>query len=321
MSQRVVFMGSPRFALPSLRILARTQHVIGVVTQPDRKAGRRGKIQPSPVKVLAGDLGFPVIQPVKMTEPGVLETLDDWAPDVIVVAAFGQILRPAILDLPPHGSINVHASLLPRWRGASPIQSAILEGDRETGVTLMKMDPGVDTGPILRQHSTPILADETADSLDDRLADLGAELLNETLEAYLSGRITPQPQDESEATYAPILKKSDGELDIKQSADHLARQVRAYKPWPGTFILWHNQPFLIQDAYSVAEEEIGTDRFPNMGPIVYSGQPALRTSDGILVLLEVQPAGKKSMQGHEFLRGARDWGSPAGNGVDKTDQA
>ncbi len=190
-----------------------------MVTQPDRPAGRGRELTPPPVKVLASEFGIACIQPPRLKDADALAQLTAWAPDVIVVAAYGQILRPAVLDLPPFGCINVHASLLPRWRGAAPVQAAILHGDRESGASIMRMDTGVDTGPILSQIKTPLRDDETASTLSVRLADLGAQLLLDTLPGYLDGSIQPQPQDDDLATYAPLLKKADGELDFSQSAE------------------------------------------------------------------------------------------------------
>ena len=187
MTPSTVFMGSPDLALPILQALAAHYPIVGVVTQPDRPAGRGQALTPPPVKVLAEKLALPVIQPRRLREPEAMERLRSWAPELIVVAAFGQILRPEVLDLPRYGCINVHASLLPRWRGAAPIQAAILHGDADTGVTIMKMDPGVDTGPLLSQRSLPISPQDTAASLSEKLSALGAELLLETLPAYLKG--------------------------------------------------------------------------------------------------------------------------------------
>ncbi len=187
-------MGSPEFALPTLRALAERYPVVGVVTQPDRPAGRGGTLKPPAVKQAALRLGLPVIQPEKLRQPEAMARLHAWAPDVIVVVAFGQILRPEVLDLPPFGCVNVHGSLLPRWRGAAPIQAAILAGDVETGITIMKMDAGVDTGPILSQRALPIAPDETGGSLFEKMSRLGAELLLETLPPYLAGELQPRPQ-------------------------------------------------------------------------------------------------------------------------------
>jgi len=231
-----------------------------------------------------------------------MQQLQDWAPDVIIVAAFGQILRQDVLDLPEHGCVNVHASLLPRWRGAAPIQAAILNNDLETGVTIMKMDQGVDTGPILSQQSEPINNNDNAGTLSQRLAELGAELLNDTLPQYLASKITLHPQDDQLATYAPLLKKEDGELDFYQPAEYLARQVRAYNPWPGTYTFWKNEILKIHQVRVIA----GNESPPGSKGII-DGFPAIGVLDSWLILLEVQPAGKKSMSGKIFLQGARNW--------------
>jgi methionyl-tRNA formyltransferase len=304
MQTRIVFMGSPEFALPSLRALAANYPVAGVVTQPDRPAGRGREMTPPPVKQLALQLGLPVIQPQRLKEPHAIQRLQEWAPEVIVVAAFGQILRPAVLDLPPLGCVNVHASLLPRWRGAAPIQAAILHGDPQTGISIMRMDPGVDTGPILSQQSLPILPDDTAGSLAERLAELGAVLLLETLPAYLKGEIQPQPQAKALATHAPMLSKDDGQLDFSQPATTLARRVRAFNPWPGAFTFWQGQLLKIHRAHPAGAPPAQ----PGMTAL-HGGQPALGCGDGLLVLDEVQPAGKRPMPGEVFLHGAKNWGS------------
>ena len=211
---RVIFMGSPDFALPTLGALMQATNVVGVVTQPDRQAGRGRVLRPPPVKRLAQGRQIEVIQPKRLKEKAALETLERWQPDLIVVAAFGQILRKDVLELPPHGCINVHASLLPRWRGAAPIQAAILAGDAQSGITIMRMDAGLDTGPILSQKAVPLAPDETAGSLSAKLAQLGADLLLETLPPYLTGELQARPQDDALSTYAPMLKKADGELDF-----------------------------------------------------------------------------------------------------------
>jgi len=302
MNIRTVFMGSPEFAIPSLRKLAAAYPVVGVVTQPDREAGRGRVLTPPPVKTAAEALGIPVIQPTRLREPAAFQQLLDWAPDLIVVAAFGQILRPAVLDLPRFGCINVHGSLLPRWRGAAPIQAAILAGDRETGVTIMKMDPGIDTGPQLSQRSLPITAEDTGETLGVRMADLGADLLLETLPAYLSGRLQPQPQPEEGATYAGMLKKEDGLLDFSLPAEVLERRVRGLIPWPGAFMDWQGQPLKIHRAHTAP----GNARPGET--CTHQGLPAVGSGTGLLVLDEVQPAGKKPQPGKVFLNGARTWG-------------
>jgi methionyl-tRNA formyltransferase len=305
---RIVFMGSPEFAAPILRTLAQNYALVGVVTQPDRPAGRGKKVTPPPIKILAEQLSLPLIQPRRLRDPDALDQLRLWQPDLIVVAAFGQILRPEVLELPPVGCINVHASLLPRWRGAAPIQAAILNNDLQTGVTVMRMDPGVDTGPILSQRAEPILPEDTSGSLSARLAEKGAALLIETLPGYLDGSISPTAQDESLATYAPMLKKEDGRLDFNQPAGLLARQVRAYQPWPGAFTLWQEQPLKVQRA-SIAPFNLTSGEQLRPGRLVrFNGLPAVCTAQDLLVLEELQPAGKRSMTGKDFLQGAKNWG-------------
>jgi methionyl-tRNA formyltransferase len=299
---RIVFMGSPEFALPALKRLAAQYPIAGVVTQPDRPAGRGREPKAPPVKLLAEELQLPVIQPERLKAPQAMAQLQAWAPELIVVAAFGQILRPAVLDLPRLGCINIHGSLLPRWRGAAPVQAAILNGDSTTGVTIMRMDPGVDTGPLLNQLALPILPEDTAGSLGLRMADLGAELLLETLPAYLEGACIPQAQDDSQATYAPMIKKEDGELDFTLPAQSLARRVRAFNPWPGTFMPWQGQALKVLSAHAA---QVSTHQ-PGRR-LIYSGLPAVEATNGLLVLDTVQPAGKKPMPGQDFLRGARQW--------------
>jgi methionyl-tRNA formyltransferase len=304
MNYRVVFMGSPDFALPTLQALAKNYHLTGVVTQPDRPAGRGRKMTPPPVKVLAQELDLPVIQPPRVREPEAMAQIREWRPDVIVVAAFGQILKTDLLELPPHGCVNVHASLLPRWRGAAPINAAILHGDSQTGITIMKMDPGMDTGPIISTQAIPIEPDDTAGSLSVKLAQLGADLLVETLPTYLSGELQPQPQPEDETliTYAPRIQKAEGELDFSESAETLSRRVRAFQPWPGTFTRWKEQRLKIHRAQAVDTPSPGTGI-----RTIFEGRPAIGAAEGLFVLDEVQPSGKKSMPGEVFLRGARDW--------------
>lgn len=301
MNLRIVFMGSPDFSLPALRVLHNHYDLVGVVTQPDRPAGRGRSLQPSDVKLLANELGLPLIQPGSLKEPDALKQLQQWSPDVIVVAAFGQILRENVLNIPPFGCINVHASLLPRWRGAAPVQAAILH-DEQSGVTIMKMDKGLDTGPILSQRSIPIPETMTAGQLFDRLAEMGADLLVETLPKYIKGEIKPTPQTDDRATYAPQLKKSDGKLDFNQPAEFLARLVRAYNPWPGAFQFYDSTRLKIFKAHAELEQDV----IPGKRYIV-EDKPAWGTIDGALVLDVVQAAGKSRVGGEEFLHGAKDW--------------
>jgi methionyl-tRNA formyltransferase len=304
MPARIVFMGSPEFSLPTLQGLVKHYQVVGVVTQPDRPAGRGRLLTPPPVKELAMSLGLPVIQPNRLREPDAFAQLQDWQTDLIVVAAFGQILRQNVLDLPARGCVNVHASYLPRWRGAAPVQAAIAAGDATTGVTVMKMDAGVDTGAILSQAALAITDQDTGGTLTARLAIKGAELLLETLPGYLDGKIQSQPQDNALATYAPMLKKEDEQLDFNLPAQTLARRVRAYHPRPGTYITWEEHILKILRAYPRDGES--SNLIPGEHAIV-DKRPALGTSSGWLVLDEVQPAGKKPMPGQVFLNGAHNW--------------
>ncbi|HSB00874.1 MAG TPA: methionyl-tRNA formyltransferase [Anaerolineales bacterium] len=298
---RVVFMGSPDFSLPTLRALAQNYELAGVVTQPDRASGRGRELKPPPVKRLAQELDIPIIQPEKLKQPEALEQLRLWNPDLIVVAAFGQILRKDVLELPRFGCINVHASLLPRWRGAAPINAAILHGDDETGITIMKMDVGLDTGPILKQRSIRLTRDATTGSVLEALSRLGADLLIETLPDYLSGKIQPVPQPEEGATYAPMLKKEEGHLDFTHPAEELERRVRAFNPWPGAFMDFDGALLKVHRAHVEPGEAEAGKR------LVYRDQPAVAARGGLLILDEVQPAGKKPMSGKSFLSGARNW--------------
>jgi methionyl-tRNA formyltransferase len=303
MSIRIVFMGSPDFALPILSALAKKYQVVGVITQPDRASGRGRELKPPPVKALALELNIPVMQPEKLRAPEAMEQLRAWTPDLIVVAAFGQILKKDVLELPRFGCINVHASLLPRWRGAAPINAAILAGDEEIGVTIMKMDVGLDTGPMLAMKSMRLASDLTTDSALQALSQLGADLLIETLPDYFSGKLIPQAQPEDGATYAPMLKKEDGLLDFTRSAVELERRVRAMNPWPGAWFEWNGNPLRVMRAFVVSGEKglVSGSRF------IVEGRPAVMSADGALVLDEVQPSGRKIMSGKAFLSGVRNW--------------
>ncbi len=272
-----------------------------MVTQPDRASGRGRELKSPPVKLLAQNLNIPVVQPEKLRQPEAMKQLRAWNPDLIVVAAFGQILRQEVLDLPRYGCINVHASLLPRWRGAAPINAAILHGDEETGVTIMKMDAGLDTGPMLAQRAIRLRRDDTAGSVFEKLSQLGADLLIETLPEYLSGKLQPVPQPEEGMTYAPMLKKEEGQLDFTRSAEELERRVRAFNPWPGAFMDFDGMLLKVHRARAVAENASVGQR------LIYQDQPAVGAAGGLLILEEVQPAGKKPMSGKSFLAGARSW--------------
>lgn len=295
-------MGTPDFAIPALQKLAEQFSVIGVVTQPDRPAGRGRKLVPSPVKESAEQLSLEIFQPEDVNVEESLARLREWDPDLICVAAFGQILPKEVLDLPRAGCLNVHASLLPRWRGASPINAAILAGDQWSGVTIMKMGPGLDDGPIISQEKMKIGHQETAGSLFTRLAELGGELLVRTIPPYLEGKITPQSQDDSQATYANLLDKKAGEMDFKLSAQELARKVRAFSPWPGTYTYWQGTRLLIHKARAKNVTSPGVGVFCKV-----EGSPAIGTGDGVLILSELQVGGKSRMSGKDFLNGTPTW--------------
>lgn len=304
MNKRIVFMGSPEFAVPTLQALIQHFHVVGVVTQPDRPAGRGRTLTPPPIKTLAMESSLPVIQPERIRHPEAMQQLQAWTPDVIIVAAFGQILRQDVLEMPAHGCINVHASLLPRWRGAAPIHAAILHGDPQSGVSIMRMDAGIDTGPVYSQRAVAIHPEDTTESLSQTLANCGAELLTETLPHILEGNLDPQPQDESLATYAAMLKKEEGQLDFNQPAQSLVNKVRAFYPWPGAFTTWQGQPLKIHKARASINLSLAG---PSGKRIIFDSYPAITTPDGCLIIESLQPAGKKAMDGRTFLTGARNW--------------
>jgi methionyl-tRNA formyltransferase len=297
---RVIFMGTPEFAVPTLAMLADCYEVVGVYTRPDKPAGRGQELVRSPVKEFALARGLPLYQPTTLRKPEAASVLRALQPDVIVVAAFGLILPPEVLAIPPYGCLNVHASLLPRWRGAAPVAAAILAGDAETGCTIMRMDAGIDTGPILAQAALPIAPDDTTGSLTARLAHLGAELLAVTLPRWVAGEISPRPQDDARATYAPVIRKEEGRLHWARPADHLARQVRAYQPWPGAYTTWNG--LWLKVLWAHAEEA----KSPGPGRVVSWGEgAAVGTGAGLLVLDKVQLAGRRPMPIADFLRGAR----------------
>ncbi|MEP6894802.1 MAG: methionyl-tRNA formyltransferase [Chloroflexota bacterium] len=298
---KVVFMGSPDFSLTSLQALTKNYDVVGVVTQPDRASGRGRELKSPPVKTLALELGIPIMQPEKLRIPEAMDQLRAWAPDLIVVAAFGQILKKDVLDLPKHGCINVHASLLPRWRGAAPINAAILAGDEEAGVTIMRMDVGLDTGPMLTKISMRLTPTDTAGSVTQALSQLGADLLIETLPRWISGEIEPQTQDDALSTYAPMLKKEEGKLDFTHDVNELERQVRAFNLWPGAFMDFNGTILKIHRAHVEEKNAEAGQR------LIVQDQPAVGARGGLLILDEVQPAGKKPMSGKSFLAGTRNW--------------
>ena len=302
---RVVFMGTPAFAVPSLEALANSDHeVVGVVTQPDRPKGRGQAVVSCPVKELALSKGLPVLQPDKIKSPEFLQQLSEWKPDVIAVTAFGRILPKTILDLPPMGCVNVHGSLLPAYRGAAPIQWALIHGDMETGVTTMVMDEGMDTGAVLLQQTIPIEPEDTALELGDRMALAGGALLVETLTRVAAQTVVPCAQDHSRATMAPLLKKEDGVIDWTQSATEIANRIRGLSPWPGSFTFHHEHRLIIRKGrVDVQGGPAGGGQRP--GTILAVGPKSfwVETGEGRIEVLEVQPANKKRMSVEQFLLG------------------
>ncbi len=297
---RIVFMGTPEFAVPTLAMLAENQ-VVGVFTQPDKPAGRGRQLTASPVKrwAVSQEHSLPVLQPRTLRDPTVQAQLAELKPEIIVVAAFGLLLPQAVIDLPPHGCINVHASLLPRYRGAAPIPAAILNGDAHTGITLMRLDAGMDTGPIIAQASLPIQPDDTTGTLSARLAELGAQLTAAILPRWLAGEITPQPQDETQATLAPKLNKDDGRLDWSKPAVELERRVRAFSPWPGTFTTWNSKLLRILSVQVTGRKTQGA------GALVVKDESGIgvATGEDILQLGMVQLEGKRAMSAVDFSHG------------------
>ena len=295
-------MGTAELSCASLQKLAENYSVVAVVTQPDKPRGRELKLQFSPVKTLAEELKLPVLQPLKARDETFIAELRGLKPDLIVVVAYGQILPQSILDLPKFGCVNVHTSLLPKYRGASPIQSAILNGDAQTGVTIMKMDVGLDTGGIISQARTPILKEDNSQTLHDRLAQIGADLLVKTIPDYVEGKILPKPQPVEGASYAAKIKKEDGRIDWSEPAEKILNRLRAFTPWPGAFTLLHAEPkplFLkIWKAEVVGNNgQTGTVLSADKnGIVVACGKDALR-------ILELQREGGRKLSAQEFLAG------------------
>lgn len=303
-------MGTPELARTLLVALASDPGVelIAVVAQPDRPGGRGLHLLPPPVKIEAQARGLPVLQPAKARDPVFLEQLRPLAPDLIVVAAYGQILPQALLDIPRHGCLNLHTSLLPRWRGAAPIQWALAAGDAETGVTLMRMEAGLDTGPMVASVRTPITDADTGQSLHDRLATLGAELVVTSLRDYVAGRLIPHPQPEEGVTYARKITRDDGRLDWNQPAHVLWQRMRAFTPWPGAFC--HLHPGSTSKLLKVhAAQLVLTEADPAAPPgtVLSAGDDGLLIACGqdALRLLEVQPEGGRRMSATAFLAGHR----------------
>lgn len=302
---RVVYLGTPAFAVIPLEALARDPRfaLVGVVTQPDRPVSRSSTPEPPPVKQAALRLGVPVLQPATLRDDQAVAALAALRPDVGVVAAYGEILRRNVLAIPSLGYLNIHPSLLPRWRGPTPVAGAILAGDAETGVTVMRLDAKMDSGPILAQQRQPLAPDAHAGLLTAALFQIGAELLCGALVEYAAGRLTPVPQDDAQATYTKLLSRADGEIDWQRSAVELERMPRAYDPWPGAFTRWRGQPLRIHAARALPDWR-GT-ALP--GSLLANAELLLvATGAGALELVTVQPAGKRPMSARDWLRGQRD---------------
>ncbi len=301
---RIVFMGTPEFAVPVLDALMQTPHeIVGVFTRPDQPAGRGKKLLASPVKQLAESLGLPVLQPKTFRRLDAVAQLRDLAPDLVVVAAYGLILPPEVLTIPSLGCVNTHASLLPRHRGAAPIMAAILAGDKETGITLMQMDAGLDTGPILTQRAIPIDDEDTTGTLTGKLARVAAGLVYDSLPMILRGELDPEPQDETRATVFKTVTKEQGLIDWTMPADEIARRVRAFNPWPSAFTYWDGTLLKILRAKPAA-----TTGSAEPGRVVKRlDGVAVGTGKGLLLLQNVQFAGKRAMDAEEFVRGQREF--------------
>ena len=301
---RIIFMGTPEFAVSVLNALIHTSHsIVGVYTRIDQPAGRGKKLQASPVKQLAAQHGLPIFQPLTLRKPEPIAELRALAPDLIIVAAYGLILPQAILDIPPCGCVNTHASLLPRYRGAAPITAAILAGDAETGVTLMQMEAGLDTGPILVQRAIPIADDDTTATLTPKLANLAAEMVHDNLERLLAGEITPQPQDHSRATEFKTIRKEEGQIDWTRSAVEIERRVRAFNPWPSAFTFWNG----VQLKIIFAQASAHTTNAKPGSVFKMQNDIAVATGEGTLILREIQLAGKRAMNVQEFVRGQKEF--------------
>ena len=298
---KVIFMGTPSFAVPILRAIHEASHdVIAVVTQPDRPRGRGRKLGISPVKELAMDLRLSVMQPETTKDEGFIGEVNRLSPDVIVVAAYGRILTRDLLNIPPLGSINVHASLLPKYRGPAPIQWAIINGERRTGITIVKMDEGIDTGDILLVQEVEVGDDDTAQSLHDTLREVGARLIITALDQLNKGTLHPMPQDHRKATHAPFLRKEDGLIDWGQDARDIRNRIRGFTPWPGAYTYFKGLQLKIFNAEIISEASNG-----KAGTVVQSGMEGVKVTTGkdSLLIKEVQLEGRKRMSVREFLIG------------------
>jgi methionyl-tRNA formyltransferase len=302
---RIVYMGTPEFAVPALKALIASRHqVVGVVTNPDKPSGRGRKLQAPPVKVVAEEAGIEVFQPKGLRKPEPQAHLRAWAPDVIVVAAYGRILPPAVLEIPPMGCINIHASLLPAYRGAAPIQWAVVRGERESGVTIMKMTEGLDTGAMYLKGAVPIGPLDTAQHLHDKLAPLGAELLLKVLDGLISGTIQAEEQDEALATWAPIIRKEDAYIDWSKPAQAVANHIRGFNPWPGAVADLVREPAPVRLKLHLARAVDWSGAAKPGEVIEASGQRILvACGQGAIECLELQAPGRRAMAVRDFMNG------------------
>jgi len=299
MRPRLAFFGSPEFAVPALDAATRVGDVVVVVTQPDAPAGRGQQLRFPPVKRRALEKNLPVLQPERLRNESFLEAFRAVRPDAAILAAYGKILPQAVLEIPRLGFVNIHPSLLPKYRGAAPVAGAILDGATETGVTLMLLDREMDHGPILAQLPVAINNDEHRPNLETRLANLGAGLLEQRLPDFVNGRLKPQPQDHANATYTEMLQRKDSRIDWSTDAELLARRVRALDPWPGTSTTWNGQPLKILEARAVRQTPTGT-----LGQVAtIADTPAITCGQGALILTKIQLAGGKAVSGSDFVRG------------------
>ncbi|MDQ0416470.1 methionyl-tRNA formyltransferase [Croceifilum oryzae] len=299
---RIVFMGTPDFAVPVLRMLVEEgYHIIQVVTQPDRPKGRKRELTPPPVKVAAQELGLPVYQPEKVRIPEEMQPIIDLNPDLIITAAFGQILPKALLDVPAYGCINVHASLLPKYRGGAPIHQSIIDGEEATGVTIMYMVEALDAGDMIAQSSIPITQEDHVGTMFEKLSVVGADLLKETLPALLRGEIQAVTQDAGQVTFAPNIKREQEILDWNRTAVQLYNQVRGMHPWPVAFTLWNGQPMKVWWAEPLSDEK--TDQAPGTVVALQKEGIVVATGDGCLKLTDLQPSGKKRLTAEQLING------------------